>query len=643
MKQCIELIYNWEFAWSMYAGAERDILGTAMYDDAAKWRPATVPGNVQSDLFKLGILEDPYYADNTDHYRWIEEADFWYRVKTPQFEIKEQQQAILNFAGLDCFATIWINGKQVGSCQNMFIPYRLDVTNLLSSKGGDEIVIRLASTTDEPVVSHRDPNDYPPLRRTRTRKAQMSYAWDIAPRLVTVGIWRPVTLEIIDKVSVLHAGARTLAIKDDVAKMEFVATVDWHCQPQETTISVNFMGQTLSEKVELCGGINDVVIPFEIKNPNLWWPRGEGEQHLYEFTFTVGEELDFKKGKFGVCLIETEEKPREDGGLTFCFKINSRKIFIKGFNWTPSDALFAQSDNRVEKLVDIAAAANANMLRVWGGGIYEKESFLDLCDERGLLVWQDFMFACSRYPQDNAFVATVKEEVTSVVRAYRGHVSLAAWAGDNENDALFSPEAGSLLSREHIPAVLAKLDPKRIYLPSSPFSKLGEDPNDKRFGDAHLWRHTTRHDDPFYYEPAPNLVSEIGKISFPSQKTIDSFMPKEQQWPLDSPLWNFHGSDNVRWGVFRNIKHILQGLKAYGIPELKTLNEVIETTQQIQAEACVFWIEKYASYPNNGGIIIWNLCDCWPQVSDAVISYDLEPKLAYYAISKAFANITKRL
>ncbi len=640
MKKIVSLNDGWEFAWSMYAGVNRELPGTAMFDDSIEWRPATVPGCVQNDLFTLGELDDPFYADNLDHYRWIEEVDVWYRLKTPPFQAKENQRVILVFEGLDCFATIWLNGRRIGKHDNMFIPLRLDVTDHINSAGGDELLVRLASTTDEPVVSHRDPNNFPPLRRTRTRKAQMSYGWDIAPRMVTVGLWRPVSLEIIDKGVILNTGARTVSVCPDYAKMEFVATVEWFSAPETVRVQFAFDGGTVECEYLMRGGVNDIVAPFVMDSPELWWPNGSGNQKLYDFTVTLGDGLDSKSARFGICEITTEETPREDGGIGFRLKVNGNDIFIKGVNWTPSDALFSRiDDERIRKLVDMAADANVNLLRVWGGGIYEKESFLEYCDERGIMIWQDFMFACSLYPQDNEFVAAIKTEVASVVRQYRGHVSMAVWAGDNENDYLFSPEAGSLNSRKHIPSVLKKLDPDRVYLPSSPFSKLGEDPSDKRFGDAHLWMHTRRHDDPFYTDPMPNLVSEIGRMSFPSRKTIDSFMPKEKQWPVTSPLWNFHGSDTVRWGVFRNIRHILKCLESYGINPPENLDEMIEVTQKIQADACRYWIETYASHPKGAGIVLWNLCDCWPQVSDALISYDLEPKAAYFAVAEAFAEI----
>jgi beta-mannosidase len=401
------------------------------------WYPATVPGNVQSDMEKLGVVKDPFFADNADHLRWCEEVDFWYRRTLEPVKLTEGQRAILHFDGLDCFATIWIDGRQVGQHENMFVPYWTDVTEHLRSDRPVEIQVRLASNSQAVETSHRDPCDHPPMMRVRSRKPQISYGWDIGPRIVTNGLWRPVRLEIIEKGRILHAGTRTLKLENNRAMMELVATVDWHHQPSAIKIDAQVGPTKISKTIELVGGENDVVIPFEISNPELWWPRGYGQAHLYKFDMALvdsqGKTLDRKDGKFGVCQIEMLQEPRNDGGRGLRFKINHRDYFAKGLNWTPSDSMFGRvTDDRIRKLVQLSAEANVNMLRVWGGGVYEPESFLQACDEAGILIWQDFMMACTHYPQDPEFLAGLKNEIEKVVRSYRGHVSMAAWSGDND-------------------------------------------------------------------------------------------------------------------------------------------------------------------------------------------------------------------
>ncbi len=646
-KEVLAIDNEWEFTWTAYVGRNRDVFGTHPWDGAQKWFPATVPGNVQWDLHKLGILDDPFFADNADHYRWCEEVDFWYRRKLPKIKLSENQRAILHFEGLDCFATVWIDGKEVGKHSNMFVPYWIDITEYLKADEQAEIVIRLASTFQEVERSQRDPNMHPPIERTRIRKAQISFGWDIGPRLVTVGIWRPVRLEIIESGRILYAGARTIDIKDNSAYMEFVATIDWHDRPSRVKVVANYDGKEISADLEVNGGMNDVVIPFAIDNPRLWWPKGKGKQNLYDMNVKIilnDKILDEKQTRFGICKVEKVEEPREDGGLGFRLKVNNADYLAKGLNWTPSDALLGRiTDDRIRELVKLASDANVNMFRVWGGGVYEPESFFRACEEEGILVWQDFMFACSLYPQDQEFINEVKYEVEKIVRMYRGYVALALWSGDNEIDAICGPEAGTLISRKTIPEVLKKLDPHRPYIPSSPFSVPGKDPNDKKYGDVHLWNHTIRHDDKFYTDPIPNFVSEIGRISLPSKTTIDSFMPKDKQWPVDNSLWLYHSSDTNRWGIYRNIYHVLECVKNCGYPEPKSLDELIEVTQQIQADACKFWIEFYGNSPQCWGLLIWNLCDCWPQVSDAAIvsHQNLEKKKAYYAIKDAYGKLNR--
>jgi beta-mannosidase len=636
---------NWEFSWHW---CRSEVRGPLMADElmGKKWYPATVPGNVQADLEKLGLVDDPFFADNADHLRWCEEVDFWYRRSLKPVTLVDGQRAILHFDGLDCFATIWIDGRQVGQHENMFIPYWIDVTEHLRADRSVELLIRLASNFQAVETSHRDPCDHPPMARVRSRKAQISYGWDIGPRIVTNGLWRPVRLEVVEKGRILYAGARTVSLEKNRAAMEFVATVDWHDRPATVTIDTQVGPTKISKSIELVGGENDIVIPFEIANPELWWPRGHGKASLYSLDMKLVDAthkaLDRKDARVGVCLIEMLQEPRKDGGRGLRFKINGRDYFAKGLNWTPSDSMFGRvTDERIRKLVKLSAEANVNMLRVWGGGVYEPESFLQACDEAGILIWQDFMMACTHYPQDPEFLAGLKTEIEKVVRAYRGHVSMGAWSGDNEVDCGCGVEYGTVITRCTIPEVLKALDPLRPYLPTSPFSDPGKHPNDPIYGDCHLWNHTIRHDDPFYTGFHANFVSEIGRISLPSRKTIDRFIPKDQQWPTDNRYWHYHASDVNNWWIYRHLGHVLEGVRNNGYAEPKSLSEMIEVTQKIQSDACRFWIEHFGGDEQCWGILLWNLCDCWPQVSDAVISYDLELKQAYHAVKEAFGKLKR--
>jgi len=644
-KRVCDLNDNWQFAWTAYVGRDRHA-PSADRIKTMHWYPASVPGSAQDDLHKLGMLEDPFFADNADHYRWCEEVDFWYRCRIEPVELPHGTRAILHFDGLDTFATIWIDGKRVGGHANMFVPYWIDVTNHLHTDEPVELLVRFGASAFEADWSHRDPCNHPPLQRARTRKAQISYGWDIGPRIVTVGLWRGVRLEIIDRGRILYGGARTLSSGPQRAHLEAVITVDWYGKPSTATVRGRYGPLKTTNQVELTRGLNDVVIPFGLSSPKLWWPRGHGRQNLYEFSVDLideaGKTLDTYAGRFGVCKVDLLQEPRDDGGRTFRFKVNGKDFFVKGLNWTPCEAVFGRTKpDRIKKLVRLAADANANMLRVWGGGVYEGDQFRRACDEAGLLVWQDFMFACSAYPQDARFLNAVRAEAELVVRAFRGHVSLALWCGDNEVDWLVGPEPAAKINRTVLAQVLEQLDAQRPYIPSSPFSPPGIDPNDPRFGDCHLWNHLVRPDDEFYTAKRPNIVSEIGRISLPGEKTIDAFLPADKQWPVDNPLWIYHSSDPNRWRAYRNISHVMQCVRAHGHPAPQSLQELIEVTQNIQADHCRFWIEHYGRDPYCWGLLLWNLCDCWPQVSDAIISYDLELKPAYYAIKQAYAKLNR--
>ncbi|NLX05778.1 MAG: hypothetical protein GXY33_11610 [Phycisphaerae bacterium] len=640
-----ELNDGWEFAWTQYATKDREVL-TPEEQGRRVWREATVPGSVQADLHRHGLVEDPFFADNLDHYRWCEEVDFWYRRPIGPVEIPDGQRALLHFEGLDTFATVWIDGRRVGQHSNMFVPYWVDITSHLRADRPVELMIRFGSSLFECDFSDRDPCQHPPLQRTRTRKAQISYGWDIGPRLVTVGPWRPARIELVDRGRILYAGARTVAVKGGRASMEAVLTVDWHGQAGKARVTGSYGGTSVDTTVDVTGGLNDVVIPFEMAQPELWWPNGMGDQHLHDFTAELHDaenhHLDTRRGRFGVCELRMLQEPRDDGGIGLRFTINGRDYFAKGLNWTPYDAMFGRfTGERTRKLVGLAAEANVNMMRVWGGGVYEDEHFWAACDEKGILIWQDFMFACSLYPQDEAYLKLVRREAELVVSRQRGHVSMGVWSGDNEVDWLCGVESGTLISHKVLPEVVGRLDGGRPYVPSSPFSAPGRHSNDPRFGDCHLWNHTIRHDEKFYTDGPPNFVSEIGRISLPSKKTVDSFMPAERQWPLSHPLWYYHSSDTNRWRFYRDVGQVLEGVRNNGYPEPRSLEEMIEVTQKIQADACRWWIEHYGAEPKTWGLLLWNLCDCWPQVSDAVISYDLELKPAYHAIRQSYGSLDR--
>jgi len=648
VKKSIELNEGWKLTWCSFREGEEKL----PICSTENWISARVPGDVHLDLIEAGEGPDPYFGLNADLWRWVEEKDWWYRLDFKMPKLSKEERAFLVFEGIDTFATIFLNGQKIAENSNMFTPIEIDITRLAKQEEDNKLAVRIASPLfSVNIADERVGADWN-LPRLFARKAQFNYGWDIAPRLISIGIWRPVRIEIYEKGRIKDVWVRTVDFNERSAKIKAEIEVETFEKLQ---------GKSLC-KIEVYDGEKKILekesyvfpsklkqsisIDFEVDNPRLWYPNGIGEPFLYfyrVFLIHEGKEIDECKGNFGIRKIELIQEPQKDG-TSFYFKINGRRAFIKGFNWTPADALPARiSKERYEELLKLVKEAGANMLRVWGGGIYEPEIFYDLCDRFGIMIWQDFMFACGHYPENEKFLKEVRREAEVVVKRLRRHACISIWSGGNENDLFRFLREGKDYTKHKIRWILKevceKFDPKTPFIPDSPFSPSGNDPNSSNEGDSHRWAHGKSYKDDFYLKDKSRFVSEIGHISVPPKEVLLSFIPNDKLWPPFNEYWYYHSSDTLRVGWKYRIESLFQSIRNNKLPEPKSLEEFIEVTQELQAKAYVKWVEHYANIPECGGILLWNVCDCWPQISDSIIAYPLVPKKAYYAVKEVFSRI----
>ena len=642
MLETIGLNSGWQFTWTRHEGH----LNAPPMHFPVPWRDAVVPGDAHLDLMHHGVLPDLFVGVNLDHAAWMEDKDWWYRTG---FETPEpgSRRAILVFHGLDTFAQIWLNGRELGGTDNMHRRYEFDVTDALTVSGPNELIVRLAS----PRYSIRiDPGHKPMIwspERLFCRKAQMSFGWDIAPRLMTVGIWRPVELAFVDTARITNVWAVPVAFNGDDVTVRIEADVAWHGEPGWAKLSGSVGGVMFEAEVACEAGLNTLAAEAVVQDAPLWWPIGYGQPDRIDVSAALsadGHEVDRRRFKTGLRRVELIEQPQPSGATSFAFRVNGRDVFITGLNWTPLDAIFARvTPEKITRTLESLAGIGCNMLRVWGGGIYESPHFYSECDRLGVLIWQDFMMACGWYPQTDAMAAALDAEARQIVRDLRHHPSLAVWAGDNECDA-FEPERApkNRLTRVVLKQVCEELHPQIPYLPSSPYSPKSRDPQDEREGDMHDYAHGENYRESKMWELRPRFMSEFGHLSLPSLELIRRYFPEGTEWPIDNDLWRYHGTDTIQTGRFRWTDRVLRALEKCGKPAPKTIEEAVAASQELQAEAMIALIERYCEDPEFSGFLVWNVSDCWPQMSDAVTDYLGDQKRIFDRLGPLFEKVRRQ-
>ena len=668
----ISLDGNWRLAHLKEGQvAHPDDLATAGVELIA----AHVPGNVELDLVRAGALAEPFYADNVRRLRPLEFEEWWY---TREFEVPREEAGQaweLVFAGLDTLATVWVNGVEVGRAANMLIEHRFDVTDTLRPGEVNRIAVRLGSELNYARRFHYDAVVRGAEYREEglfIRKAPHVWGWDIMPRVVSAGIWRSVWLEVRPPTAIeqIYYWTGNVGLDGATLGVRFQFRTD---APTLDGFTMRFRGVCGQHTFEFEWPVEFVAGGCRIPVPGarLWWPKGYGEPNLYTVTAQLcrdGHVLAERVDRIGIRKLVVDRTERAGaawsprgaaGGVTrvdvppdpeshFVFIVNDQPIMVKGANWVPLDAFHSRDAGRVEQAVALFDDLGCNMIRCWGGNVYQDRRFFDLCDEGGILVWQDFSYACCRYPQTEDFLAQVREEAQAIVAKLRNHPSLALWCGDNEIDAMYlgeglSPEHNRL-TREVLPQVVHRCDPHREYVPSSPYvppsvSKafLAGDARAWRYApEQHLWGPRGYYKGAFYTQHSAHFIGEIGYHGCPNVSSIRRFISAEKLWPWqDNDEWQVHSVYHWQHGAIDRDRIQLmanQVRELFGaIPD--DLEAFALASQITQAEAKKFFIESTRLRKwHTSGILWWNVIDGWPQFSDAIVDYYFGKKLAYHYI-----------
>ena len=606
--------------------------------------PAEVPGSVYHDLLAAGRIPDPFYRDNETEALKLMEYDFHYsRAFQADGELLDCGAVLLRCEGLDTLAAVYINGAEAGRADNMHRVWEFDVKDLLR-EGENTIAVHFASPTRFIRESYAaDPADgtadamegFPSLR-----KAHCMFGWDWGPRLPDAGIWRDISLLGVDT-----ARIRDVLVKQFHEDGRAALEIDTHIirltdAPAEVRVSVTAPdGTLLTGAGETCR--------IEVPDPRLWWPAGYGGQPLYRVEVELvsgGTRLDVWSRRIGLRTM-TVSRVKSEHGESFSHCVNGVDIFAMGMDYIPEDNLLPRvTPERTRRLLEDARAANVNTIRVWGGGYYPDDYFYDICDELGLLVWQDFMFACAVYNLTDAFEETITAEFVDNIRRLRSHPSLALWCGNNEMEQFAGSGLWIKSMRQKsdyikmfqyiIPKVLKTEDPQAFYWPSSPSSGGDfDEPGDPSRGDVHDWDvwHGLK---PFtdYRNYLFSYVSEFGFQSFPCMETIESFtLPEDRN--IFSYIMEKHQRNAAANG--RIVTYLSQN---YLYPA--TLDKLVYASQLLQAQAMQYGVEHWRR--NRGrcmGAVIWQLNDCWPVASWAGIDYFGRWKALQYYAKRFFAPV----
>ncbi len=660
-KSSIEIqIDNWQFR---QAGTEN-------------WMPATVPGTVHTDLLNQGKIEDPFYRINEKDQQWIDKNDWEYQGKfQADADFIKNNQIEIAFDGLDTYADVYVNGEKVLSTENMFVRYTADIKPYINE--GENIInvyfhspinrgLELLDAHGYNLPATNDQSENGELGDKKvsvfTRKAGYHYGWDWGPRFVTSGIWRPVVVKGWRHAKLRDVFFKQIELTNSSAKLNAIAEVEVF-EATEGEFEVYLQEKKLtSVKVKLKAGLNTINADFEIENPKLWWSHGLGEAYLYELEgklHTSTGSNESVKSNVGLRTLKLVQEP-DSIGKSFHFELNGVPVFAKGANYIPNDNFLPRvSASEYEKVIMSAKDANMNMLRVWGGGIYENKTFYDLCDRNGIMVWQDFMLACSMYPGDKAFLQNVKLEAIDNVKRLRQHPSIVLWCGNNEMDWAWANhdenqgwgwkqqynasqrteiwKAYEDIFHSILPEAVQEYDPDRYYWPSSPMAELTGGPdqhaNDFTRGDIHYWG-VWHGLEPFsnFKKRVGRFMSEYGFQSFPEFNTVKKYTVPED-WDIESEVMASHQRSGI--GNLR--------IKEYMSWDYQTpadFEHFLYVGQVLQAEGMKAAFEAHRrAMPYCMGTLYWQINDCWPVASWSSTDYHRNWKAMHYFAKNAFKEV----
>lgn len=606
---------------------------------------AKVPGMVQLDLSASGFLpEDLYFGENIRSTEKFEKYEWWYeRIFTAP---KKRENIFLIFHGVDCIAEYFLNDEKIGESKNMFIPFEFDVSNKLF-EGDNKLCVHIKSPVIEMSKYDFELSSMFGFEYDKTsvgiRRPAHSYGWDIMPRALTSGLWRDVTIEVRDPV--YFKNIYLTYVETNQCKLFYgINSKFYDLENVEIEISGVCDDSTFYKRFRVTSPLGNVYIP--INKSKFWWPYGYGDANLYDVTakiYSNGDVIHINKFKYGhrfVSLQRTEETDGIEG--QFSIKVNNTEIMCKGSNWVPLDAFHSRDRERYGRALSLVKDIGCNILRCWGGNVYEDSEFFDFCDENGIMVWQDFAMACAIYPQTEDFLEQMRKEATIVVKQLRQHPSLVLWSGDNEIDLLYRvygiQPSKNKITREIIPNVIQSNDTERPYLPSSPYlsDKLLKDGRKDKMPEDHLWGSRDYFKSDYYKNSKAHFVSETGYHGCPSLESVKKFITSDNIWPFYNSEWILHSSDQ-RGNPGRISIMERQVKQLFGdIP--KDPEEFILASQISQAEALKYFIERMrVGRPKKTGIIWWNILDGWPQISEAIVDYYFVKKLAYNYIKRSQA------
>jgi beta-mannosidase len=645
-----------------------DLNGAWQFRQVGKtsWVKATVPSVVQLDLLNAGLIEDPFYGTNEEEIAWIELENWEYQK---DFEVSEdllQQENIeLVFEGLDTYAEVLVNGVSLLQSDNMFCTWRVNCKKQLKV-GNNRLTVLFKSPIKEKEAAYQNlgyqlpaGNDAgTPKVSPFVRKAPYHFGWDWGPRIVTMGIWRPVHLEAYSFSRLQDVYFEQTEISNQKAEITAHIQLDYlHAKEEEIQFIVKNGTKILAKKsIKIAKRTPYFQVNFDINKPELWWCNGLGKPHLYEFTLEVlkGDQilhsLSKKVGLRKIELVQTADAV----GTSYYFKLNGRPVFMKGANYIPQDNLLPRVTKKdYQKTIQNVVAANMNMLRVWGGGIYESDYFYEQCDSAGILVWQDFMFACGMYPSDTSFLANVQKEVQQNVRRLRNHACIALWCGNNEMEVAWNNwgwqtqfgystqdsttiiQGYQTIFNKMLPNELEKLKVQQVYVPTSPLSNWGTAENFKHKS-MHYWG-VWHGREPFenYATNVGRFMSEYGFQSFPSMSTIEHFADSSQ-WSLDSDVMKHHQKSYIGNGMIE--KH----LETY-YPKPSSFRQFVYLSQLTQAYGISLAIQSHRQSKGYCmGTLYWQLNDCWTGPSWSSVDYLGHWKALHYKVRDLYEDVLIR-
>ena len=611
-------------------------------DNDRGWLGAEVPGCVHLDLLAAGQIPPPFYGLNEAEVQWVEREDWLYRRRfSCQPELLDHDQVELVCEGLDTFARVFLNGQELGEADNMFRTWRWDVSEILKEQNELFVILLSPSRRCERLAAEHGGMNAPPYNsRVYARKHQSASGWNTAPRLNTSGIWRPLYLEACNGGRISDVFAPTDWPSSDRCVLQVQVQIEaLEAGPVDLTARLSGHGEDLTTRLsaDVEPGGNLLQGKIEVQDPALWWPAGCGQQNLYELSVTgsLGEQsLEERKVTLGLRRLELRREQDEDGE-SFIIHVNGEPIFCRGANWVPAHSFLPAVDKKhYRRLLRMADAAHMNMLRVWGGGIYESDDFYEICDRLGIMVWQDFPFTYGEYPDElDWFRANVRAEAEQNVRRLRNHPSLVLWCGNNECQL----RAGKAEFHGHrlydgvLRDVCDQLDPGRPYWPGSPTGAA--EPNDPRSGDQHFWKVWSEWHDPEAYEHFNGrFVSEFGVQSPPTIQTMKEYLPSKgrciQSLEMEAHQKEREGTERL----FRLLPAFFR------VPS--SLENRVYLMQLAQAETVKMGVEHWRTRKfRTAGTLFWQFNDCWPGTTWSCVDHRLRPKALYFYATRFFAPL----